>query len=401
MDREQCALDLRGYWHRLGGIHPRVGREGLPRAPIASEWQSFAEYPDWPRRSEMIELTKQTQATGNHSTAIQATNVTIIQQADRRHIEAIAREVIRRELDTLTAKAASTFQARADELIRDFIETLSDARNFNIAKAEDPRFQFALRDAQREFGKSGSPQLKDALIALLVRIGSEPNDELAKLYAEAIKMMPLLTRPQINAISLVCAVRLLTFDSAENVQQLTDDYRTKAFPFLDGIARLPYDFSHIEYARCGQVGTYEFSLVGVIRNNYSGLFWKGTSSHLISAEIGDVARQALLKPCPDDESFVRVNATNAAVLERRIRKNNLTTGEAVMLHILFEGQTMPDDEIMATLGRADIRFRQLADYIAQTDARHLSLTSVGQIIAIVNIEHLSGEKIDLSKWLSG
>jgi hypothetical protein len=212
----------------------------------------------------MIDLSKQTQTTGDHSTAVQATNVTIIQQSDRTQIEAVARDVIRRELETLTAQAGATFQTRAETLVSGFIEKLSTSSTFDFRKVEDPRFQFALHEAQKGYGKDGSAQLKDELTSLLVRIGSESRDEVAKLYAEAINVVPLLTAAQVKAIAVVCAARSLTFRPS-TIEQLTDNFKSQVFPFVDGAARSSFDFNHIEYARCGQVGMGSFTLWSVVQ----------------------------------------------------------------------------------------------------------------------------------------
>jgi hypothetical protein len=109
---------------------------------------------------EMIDLTKQIQTGGGHSTAIQgARDIYVVQQADREYIEAVARDVIRKEIETLTAHAVDTFKARAEEFVRDFIARLARTKNHNISKLDDPRFQFALHDAEKEYGKSGSSEL--------------------------------------------------------------------------------------------------------------------------------------------------------------------------------------------------------------------------------------------------
>jgi len=346
----------------------------------------------------MIDLNKQSQTTGDNSTAIQAQSVTIV-QADRTFIEGIAKDVIRRELDTLTKGALDEFKKRADNFVSGFIDRLAASKTFNKKKFEEPQFQFSLNDAQREYGKSGAADLKEELINLLLRMNEEPSDEIAKLYAEAIKVIPLLTRAQIKAIALVGLVRYISY-GVGNVEQLVELYEKNVFPFLDGAARSSYDFSHIEYARCGQIGIGSFSLTSMLHETYRGIFCKGFPSDAISNDISEETKRTFFMPCLHDHSLQQVVALRKQDLEEKIKQHSLKDQEAQAIRALFQNHMMADNEILALLEKRNARFKELSDYISSTPSSHLSLTSVGMIVAVVNSEGATGEKINLSNWFS-
>jgi hypothetical protein len=346
----------------------------------------------------MIELSRQSQVIGDRSTAVQAQNVTIV-QADRVLIERIAKEVIEREMSVLSARAYETFRNRAEALVQQFIDQLSVEGGFNRNRVEDPRFQVALLDAQKEYGKDGSSGLKDQLTNLLVRMNTEPQDEITKLYAEAIKVVPLLTRAQVNAIATVCTFRYLTY-SVHDIDELNVSFQTKVFPFLNGAARSAYDFSHIEYTRCGQIGVGSFSPIDAMLQTYRGLFSKGFQHKDIPATVRRGTRKRFIIPCLNDPRMLQINCLNIRDITKYSKELGLEEIEVRALTKLLTDHTLPENEIFSALNQRDERFMRLADYVLSTDAKHLTLTSVGFIVGVVNMENVSGEKVDLGGWFS-
>jgi len=57
-------------------------------------------------------------------------------------------------------------------------------------------------------------------------------------------------------------------------------------------------------------------------------------------------------------------------------------------------------QIKEKLIETNKRFEKLFDYLSETSASNLTLTSVVLIIGIVKIENLTNTKVDLTSWLS-
>jgi hypothetical protein len=346
-----------------------------------------------------MDLSNQKQVTGDHSTAIQATNVTVIHQADKEMMADIARSVVQRDMETLANKAFDSFKVRTETLTDTLITKLAENSDFKKEKFEDPRYQFALGDAQREYGKDGSPHLRDELVNLLVRMNVESSDEKSKLYAEAIKVIPQLTRAQVNAIAIKTGVQYLQkpiTDQAGFVKY----FEGSVFPFLIGAARSQYDFSHIEYARCGQIGLGQQSFKALMAEKYGGLFSLGFDEALIPTHVPKAVRDIYIIKSRNDDAKVQVNALNERGLDEAFRNSHLSQQDLLALKVLYQGSAANLDQVGKKLAEWDTRFSELDDYYANTLIQRLTLTSVGTIIGVVNIENASKMEVDLSRWFT-
>jgi hypothetical protein len=346
----------------------------------------------------MIETNKQKQTTGDNSTAIQAQTVTIIQNVDRDYIEEVARDVLKRDFDTLTKSALVEFKNRTEDLVSTFIDNIAENKKFDIKKIEKPDFQFALRDAQIEYGKTGSAELKESLVNLLTKIGEEKHDDIARLYSEAIKTLPILNKEQIKTIAIVCWCRYLSFPGG-NLDSFLERFQKKVFPFIEGAGKSHYAFSNIEYAKCGQVNISKVMFWDLVRSNYQGIFAKGFDQGEIITDIPAEHLSKLFIKCLLDPSKVQINAMNEHSLDKKVIDFGLNEAQSKRVKELFQIQSMSTDEISNLLIEKDINFKKLADYINNTQAGNLTLTSVGLIIGVVNIEAISGEIVDLNSWL--
>ena len=107
------------------------------------------------------------QKTGNNSTSFQAQNIIINQGASEQEVREIALNVFKDNFIELSDIAKNTAKIRAEEITNDFVKKLQNENPEALNKAQDPDFQDALFNVQKEYAKSGDKELGDLLVNLL------------------------------------------------------------------------------------------------------------------------------------------------------------------------------------------------------------------------------------------
>ena len=86
-------------------------------------------------------------------------------------------------------------------------------------------------------------------------------------------------------------------------------------------------------------------------------------------------------------------------LDTALKTEKVSEEEIDELRQLFNKSKMKSDQIKKVLVEKDARFDRLFNYFDNTQASRFSLSSVGMIIGIIEIETVGGEQINLSEWI--
>ena len=345
----------------------------------------------------MSDKTRQAVKSGDNSTTIQAGTI-IIQQSDEEKMRTISREVMRSELSVLTDTAAKTFRQRADEMTETLLSEIRETAEFDIDKFQQPSFQLSLNDAQREFGKMGGDELKKGLVQLLVKIGQEKNDEKERLYEEAIKTLPLLSMARIHALTLICGVRNITYKPS-NFNKLFENLQKDLLSFVETAATSDFSFNHMEYSKVGKLDMGTFNFADSLAKKYPAIFMNGIAERDIQELVLPVTKEKFFIPCFHDGEKLQLKYMDNEALDTALKTEKVSEEEIDELRQLFNKSKMKSDQIKKVLVEKDARFDRLFNYFDNTQASRFSLSSVGMIIGIIEIETVGGEQINLSEWI--
>lgn len=159
-------------------------------------------------------------------------------------------------------------------------------------KFKDPDVQFTLNDAVRETAKRGDAANIDLLVNLIFERVSKDNSDLLDLTcSEAIKIVPRLTRPQIDLLSVVLLL-YFEYNSVANITAVSDyePIFQMAHPLVKSASGLSrWDMGYLETHRClirlfGMLATHESAL----RHKVAAL--KNTESQKIRDEVRNTTK---------------------------------------------------------------------------------------------------------------
>lgn len=182
--------------------------------------------------------------------------------------------------------AAEVARTRAEEFTRSFLDRL-----FSDASApqalSDPDMQYAFMTAQRAAARSSSESFGATLVDLLIQRARAQNDDLLRIVLnEAISVAPRLTVDQLDALSLILAVRYVHDPSVAKQSDFGHHFERVVVPFLDGASRTLARYQHLQYAGCATMHTTSNSIIDIYSSKYANVFaWS----------LGETRVQAILQ----------------------------------------------------------------------------------------------------------
>lgn len=340
----------------------------------------------------------QKQSSGDNSWNIQAqadVNVTVtgISASDAL---AIAQSVGRENLMEMQGIASQIVDERLEQFNRKLVERTVQEAPEALHAVQDPDVQYSLLTAQREYARSGSEQLGDTLIDLLVaRSGSDTRSLKAIVLNEAIATVGRLTGPQIDALTVHWLCTRVQNGSLTDIESLTLWIRQNLLPFARSLPAHNASYEHLAYTSCASVQITSIDLPGAFAATYPGLFAKG----LLEDEVPEPFRgTAVITRCLHDANRWQVNALHEEAAREAAQANGLPEHEQGLVDLL-QSNVKPGPEVAELLARLVPEMSMLLDAWTTTALHNLRLTSVGVAIAHSNWARVAGGSADLSIWI--
>lgn len=346
-------------------------------------------------------LSTQRQEGGDHSTNIQAHNVTLVNGLTYNDVKEIALDVFRQNFDRLSTKAAETVTKRAIEVTEKFLGKLLEENPGGIAQAEDPSFQTALLTVQREYAITGDEELGDLLVRILVARTKEEKRTLKSIIlTESLTVAPKLTREHLDILSFVFLVKHTHNKSIKDLDRLGTYLDVVLKPYVD-LSTTATDIRHLEFCSCISV----LSLTGfdLIKQHflekYPGLFSKGFtrdeySKRAIAVDLGS----PLLISCLHSEDKFQIGAVDNDIFVDQARRHNASEADIKKLITLGIDTRMNSEEGEAYLKKLRPYIHDLLE--VWQGLQQVTLTSVGIAIAHANLKSRLKQIADLSTWLA-
>ncbi len=347
------------------------------------------------------------QKTGNNSTSFQAQNIIINQGASEQEVREIALNVFKDNFIELSDIAKNTAKIRAEEITNDFVKKLQNENPEALNKAQDPDFQDALFNVQKEYAKSGDKELGDLLVNLLADRTQHDQRTIAQIVlSESIKTAPKLTDDQLAALAII-----FLFRYSKNYNILTHEILGRFWDhhvkfFIEKLSKNNSCYQHLQFAGCGSMIpaiTPNLSLEKILELHYQGLFLKGfdpaeIENRGISLSEEDI--KMFFIPCLNDIKKLQINSLDKESLDKKIKNRNISDENKVIIEALFELNKMSEAEIKEKCIAIRPYLSKLFDIYSETGMQNFNLTSVGIAIGHANIKRLAGKFADLSIWIS-
>jgi hypothetical protein len=346
---------------------------------------------------------EQSQTSGENSTNISAGHdVVFVQESNYEQMRQVAMDIFKSNFLEFRGIAEDVARARAEKITKDYFEKLTASQSQQIQKnLSDPDLLRCLYRAQEEFACSGSEDLEQILVDLLIeRAEQEEKDIEAIVLNEAINVVCKLTADQRTAIAAVFLLRYTGWDAITDLTNFYYGYLRPNFtPVSSGLPKKNSAYQHIEYVGAGSVSIGEIGFGTVFRNNFPGYFTRGFSREQIPVE--------LVSFIDDQNVFITSmrDPTNFQLSIRRLdQSENLAkyVGNVELspnISTLLQTGMFEPDEIERDIAE---KLPELADLITAwntSNLKHLTLTTIGLAIGHGYWRQKSNGKSPLSIWL--
>jgi len=347
-------------------------------------------------------MNKQEQKSGDNSTNIQANDIVVHQGLSYSEVKEVVLDVFRANFYELAGTAKDIARARAEEITENFLTKLQRENPAGLLKAEDPDFQSALFNVQKEHAKSGDKELGDLLVDLLVdRSKQKQRDILQIVLNESINTAPKLTDNQLAALAVIFLFRYTQNSLVVSHQSLGEYFDRYLLAVTDKIVKGIACYQHLEFSGCGSISISQLNLVNILGGNYQGLFLKGFDEKEIEDRQISVGLDGrFFVQCLNDPSKFQVRARCKEDLEESLKTQNIQAEDQSKIIALFEVGKMNEQEIKDKCIAVRPYMADVFDVWAGSAMKNFTLTSVGIAIGHANIKRLVGEFANLSIWIN-
>ncbi|TCN59399.1 hypothetical protein D0809_05765 [Flavobacterium circumlabens] len=339
---------------------------------------------------------------GSDSTNLQGQNVVINNGINYSDAKEIALDVFKSNFLELSQSAAFIAKQRAEELIDDFLKRIIDRDPLKINKIQDPDIQYAIFTAQKEYAKSGEKNLEEMLIDILIRRVEENSQSLKKIVLnESLEILPKLTNEQLDILTIV----FLIHETQNN--QITDRLTFKNYleiyfsPFVEQITPNNAVYKHLEYTGCcGSFGIPDDNFANLLLNKYKGLFSNGFEKSIFEQITnGDEKYNSLIINCVNNPTLYQFNAMDEIALEKRLNELEPNNIHLSSFKSLLNESTMNIDQATKLVIELEPKLEILIKVWKESYLCTMNTTSVGIMLAIVNLKRKTGLDIDANIWI--
>ncbi|MFD9246435.1 LPO_1073/Vpar_1526 family protein [Streptomyces sp. NPDC059556] len=317
-----------------------------------------------------------------------------------RDVKEIADDVFRQNFPHLAAEAASTAEARAQEICEKFLDKLAEESPESLKNARNPDFQRALFRVQEEFATTGDEDLGDLLVDILVDRSQQPGGSFRQVVLnEALKTAPRLTGRQVSALGAIFLARYVHLN-ARSITHLHELLRAVWLPVIKGIPLLSdANIGHIAYAGCGSVSAGMVPFTRLFLQRYPGLFAQGFEEGQFSW-ASELKENGIVIPCWRDDTKLQLAAVNLTELQGKLSAIGRSE-DVEEIKLALDGNPIPAEAIHAELESIDPAFKVFAETWEKSDMKSFDLTSVGIAIAHAHCRKLLGSTMPaVDIWLS-
>lgn len=300
----------------------------------------------------------------------------------------------------MKGEAGAIAEARAREVMGEFLARLRAEHPQALERANDPDFQYALFEVQKAVARSGDPNLQRILVELLVLRSKQPPRNLLQLVlGEAIEVAPRITNGQVNALTTAFIMRHVKFQAVATFDSFLKTMDLFLEPFHAELPTSDSTYSHLEYAGCGKIIAGDNSMASMLRRFYPGIFQSGVTDADVRIKGLSAAARGLLVQCEHDPGKAQVIGGTHEMLNAICRERALSEEDCEMLGQIFRHAVLTDEQIKDKCLRARPYFAPIFLAWDRSKLSGLYPSSVG--IAIAHSRLLTcGEIQPLSQWIN-
>lgn len=332
----------------------------------------------------------QSQKAGQESTQIQAGgDVTINCGVTEERARAIAHEVFRQNALELAGTARDTLESRADAFTNSYLSRQMEYDANALTAIGDPDFLYALFSAQRDYARTGTVDLQELLLDLLVQRTTAQDLSRIVLNA-AIEVAAKLTREQLDTLSLILLLvhnppLSYGFTSLGDFHEYLRQYIA---PLIHGELENPATYFHLKYAGCASMDSGGVGVIYRLTLAFPGCFTLGFDREKVMTPSGSGVVDLLI-PCFHNQARWQFKPSDELNFRSLCAARGLDETEINFLLQIQSAQFIAPESAWELVINADPKLKILrgAETFRMDGLTSIQLTTVGIALANVNLRH--------------
>lgn len=338
----------------------------------------------------MLEKNKQEASNINNSNVQQANGDINNYGVSYSDVKEICRDVIRQEFQIVTKEAVDKLNKLIEEFQNRLIEKIAELNNQEvIEKFKEPRYQFMLHDAIKEYAQTDNEDTKEDLVDILIdRLQVDENSTERFVVEDAIKIIPKLSFALSRFLGSILMRRMeernLPFIFKNNLNE-----QAKIYEHLDEISNL--DIAYLfQLNCCEQMHGYRHMVTveEEMRQRYDLFFRQPTTveeynSYVVSHPILAPGINGISFVCTDgvNTDNCRMTSLSTLHLKDRLQKAGRMDMWPELEKYISTLRPYNDEEIKNMLIEINPNWGKIIDLFHQENIQSLQLTPVGTYIA--------------------
>lgn len=308
----------------------------------------------------------------------------------------------------LSQQAAQVALERATKLLESFLEGINKKNPGLFNALNDPGMQWALFSAQRDYARSGSEEIANLLVELLIdRAEQSERTVLQIALDESLSTIAKLTEEHLDILTLTFILKKAKINIEPTLSAWDTFLREYIKPFSMNTKLSSSCIEHLQYSNCVTVSSTagrrihgDIQIADLVKATYPLFFMKGFSDTDFTSVCGPIINypQALFIPSLFSDGLIQFNYINTDEFYDNLRKlpdtyppNAESSNHKRQVLLKYKSdKEMNADEVRAYLAAGWPFMYRLINHSSNYMFPLLNLTSVGIILAQANLKRYTG-----------
>lgn len=283
----------------------------------------------------------------------------------------------------MRGQAMETVAQRAEEVTVKFLTKMQERAPDGFSSANDPAVQRALVTAQTEYACSGSKELGDVLVDILVdRAESTAGSLEAIVLSEALTAAPKLTSGQISALTVSLAMRHTDFYGWNKPETVYQVLESAIFDAARALGSENVSYAHMSYVGVGSSNISEWNPFATFPVMYPGAFTHGFHADEIHADIKEFEKVFI--PAWRDSTRLQCIFGTEKSLTNSIPSTNALFPHLDTFRLMMKQNVMTAEEVEQDLREHVPSLHHVFDAWKSSGLKSFDLSSVGYAIGQAN-----------------
>lgn len=346
----------------------------------------------------MTKESKMEQKSGKDSTNIQIKEFNA--GLSYKDVKELCLDLITDKLDSYKEEASIEAKKREEKLRNDFIDEL-EKNKIDLNEFKNPSMQLCYIDAQKGYISYGDDTSEKILLELLKDRISESDKSILQISLnEAVKVAPLLMKKHLNTLSLLFFIKEMSIMGIRTRDELIDFIKDVVLKFTKDSSLTKVDYEHLEYNKCiTKIEIFKSDIFEIMRSKYKYYFLKEISYDDFQQKYSQLTKYigSLAFFNVDSDNMLRFKEVDSFLSYNEL--DIISSDDREMFNKMLKDLTMSDEEFERTILDNNDLLCPLFYTWKEDLMSSCSLTTIGKVLAMINIKIELKIPVDMSIWI--